>query len=160
MERRILVAYWLLLGAITAIATLAQNASTIATHPAGWRAAAGPLLVIIASIVSAVILLQNRLPRRTGWLLAGLVAIAQAASISIDQLAYRLVAGPFLALTMAPHIALRAGSDAHLLLIIGNGNRVPDGLAINIIALSLLVVVITGAQRDVSQHVPAATRPI
>ena len=143
-------AYWLASSALLSFAALIGDAPALWAHRAGWRAAAGPLVIAVLEAVAA-----GRLLRDTGGVRLGAAALAlQAIAISVGPIAYRLVAGPYVTLA-ASEAGWRIGGglEAHLLLILGAGNRVPAGLALNLSALLALTVLL--ATRSTSAAEPS-----
>lgn len=137
LEGRTLVAYWLIGCGIVAMVRLVARAPALLDNPAGWTAAAGPAIAILLGLVAAAQLLRSA----RGLLLAAAVLSAEAVGLSVGPLAYRLDVGPFLHLSaVSAHLGLRLGYGAHLLLIVGEGNRVPEGIALNLFAVAILCV--------------------
>lgn len=132
-----IVAYWLIACGALALARLIARADEIFAHPGAWRAAAGPLIVALLGFGAAWRLLRDRRAVRIPTVLL----CAQLIALSVGPLAYRLDVGPFLRLGLGAFgIHANAGSDARLLLVLGSGNRIPPGLAVNALALVALAI--------------------
>ena len=134
-----IVAYWLVGASTLALARLAARSGDLLANPAGWRAAAGPLVVALLGPLAARQLLREQ---PTVHLPVALLAI-QLLAFSVGPVAYRLDAGPFLRLgATSTGVFADYGNDARLLLILGSANQIPSGLAINFLALAFLVFLI------------------
>jgi hypothetical protein len=137
IEGNVLVAYWLIGSSLVALGRLVAEGNDIVAHPAGSRAAVGPLVVALASLVAGWRLLRWRGGFRLGAALLGVQLVA----VSAGPLAYRLDVGPFFRVGFASSGGIAGfGSGAHLLFIAGIGNHVPPGISINLLALGALVV--------------------
>jgi hypothetical protein len=133
-------AYWLIGQAVVALAVLMSRAPAFLANAAGWRAFVVPLMLAVLGIWAGASLLRSS---RCRHVVLGLFGI-QLLALSLGPVAYRLVVGPYLLVHLGPggwHIS--AGVDAHYLAILGSANRVPAGLAVNVIALLPVIVLLT-----------------
>jgi len=81
--------------------------------------------------------------RGDGVRLAGIVLLLSVIALSIGPIAYGLDVGPFVRLGITNTGTFVAiGSDARLQLILGSGNRVPSGMAINVATLAVLGILL------------------
>jgi hypothetical protein len=133
----VIVGYWLAGSAAMTLARLLARSGDILAHPAGWRAAAGPLVVALLALGAAWQLLhQHRVTR-----LPSAVLGVQLLALSVGPLAYRLDAGPFLRVALGTAgFSADLGNDARLIFILGADNRIPAGMAINVLALAALAI--------------------
>jgi hypothetical protein len=139
IEGRALVAYWLLVSCSYAAIRLLMTLPELLRNLDGWRAAAGPALAGTLGIIAAIRLLR----RRGGFRLAAVVLTSQVLTLSLGALAYRLDVGPFVRVAATGNrLAVDVGNDARLLLILGSGNHVPAGVAINVVALGVLSILV------------------
>ena len=137
IEGTVLVACWLMTCSTLALVRLVSASGDIGVHTGAWKAAAGPLIMALLSLEAARRLLRDR---RT-VLLPTAVLCTQLLALSAGSLAYRLDVGPFLRLGFSTlGMGTDIGSDARLLFIIGPDNRVPTGLAVNVLALAGLAI--------------------
>ena len=66
-----------------------------------------------------------------------------ADELRVHPVAYRLDAGPFLRLGLSESgVHMDFGNDARMLLILGAGNQLPPGIAINLLALGAFTLLI------------------
>jgi len=143
-------AYWLASSALLSFAALAGDSPALWAHRAGWRAAVGPPAIAVLEAVAAGRLLRDR----GGVRLGGAALALQLIAVSAGPIAYRLVAGPYVTLAdSAAGWRIGGGLEAHLLLILGAGNRVPAGVALNLAALLALIVLL--ATRSTSAAEPS-----
>ena len=128
-----IVAVWLLTSSLVALLRLATLTPDIVAHLSAWRAALGPFVAALLGIVAAWRLFR----RGDGVRLAGVVLLLPVIALSVGPLAYQLDVGPFVRLGITGTRTFAAvGSDARLLLILGSGNHVPSGIAINVATLA------------------------
>lgn len=125
-------AFLLLASATLGTALLLAQLPGLSVQPVGWRAFAGAALGITAEGIAGMQLLRSGTSRA----IAAIAFALQAVAFSIDACAYRLIAGPYIVLAMGPDgFRMGAGIDARYLFILGESNRVPPGLSINLIAV-------------------------
>ena len=149
IEGIVIVAYWIIGSSVLAITRLLAQVPDIVAHPAGWRAAVGPFVVAVVGVLGAVRLLNDH---RAIQLPAVLLAV-QLLALSVGPLAFRLDVGPFLRVAIGGlGVTTDFGNDARLLLILGSGNRVPPGAAVNLLSLTALLLLVAAHRASHSAH--------
>jgi hypothetical protein len=147
IEGRVLVAGWLIVSSSYAIVQLLTSLPELSLNLDGWRAAAGPGLVCALGIFAAIRLLRGR----AGFRLAATVLALQVLALSLGVIAYRLDVGPFVRVVASGSgLGFDVGNDARLLLIVGSGNNVPEGVAVNVAALGVLLVLVASRRAELS----------
>src|SRR5262245_36472927 len=132
-----IVGSWALLSAAAAVAVLAHHTGDITNHLAAWRGAVVPLMLVSVQGWAAWRILKGideRLLLRSSFAL-------QLFALSVGPIGYRLTIGPYIAVGkgVPGDWTIGDGFAADFVLLLGDDNRMPEGLAMNVVALVALV---------------------
>jgi hypothetical protein len=114
---------------------LAGSAAEAISRPSALIAWVVPLAVALAGLVAGL----RFESRRWRAVVFGLY-LAQVFAFSVGPVAYRLLCGPFLTVKITAPWSAGMGVDARFTLLLGAGNRMPEGLSVNLVALAAVIL--------------------